>query len=185
MLTKALPIFDCLTFHTVILGTPNWPSVSKDNLTLFLLKLYLSNTFIYISAVSRYFALSPDSMLLIGAKILFNTDSSKEDTNKILDLQNAVVDINDALQHSFIFETLIQFDQILRTTSIDIWCHKKEKNQASFSCCRQSPPHLTQRQLSPKLQKPSTIHKKKIHILNYESPILKKAFSNKNKKQTN
>jgi len=71
-------------------------------------------------------------MLLIGAKILLNTDSNEEATIKIHDLQNAEVDFNDALQRSFIFETLIQFDQILRTTSIDIWHYKKEKiKQAS------------------------------------------------------
>jgi hypothetical protein len=45
ILSKALQILDGLTsFYTEIIGTPIWPSVPTTHASLFLFKLYLSNT---------------------------------------------------------------------------------------------------------------------------------------------
>lgn len=69
ILTKALPILDCLTaFHAEIYGAPHWQSVNRNDLTLFLLKLYFSNIYIEISDIINYFNITAKSILPTGAK---------------------------------------------------------------------------------------------------------------------
>jgi len=44
ILTKALQILEGLSsFYADMIGQPYWPSVSSKNITLFLLKIYLSS----------------------------------------------------------------------------------------------------------------------------------------------
>jgi len=131
ILTKALPILDCLTAsHTELFGAPNWPSASKNSLTLFLLKLYLSNICIAILDIINYFNLPINSILLMGSKFLCNTNADEIASNKLDALLVSDINTSDESQHRFIFKTLTQFDQILRITTVNLWSfHKEEEKQ--------------------------------------------------------
>jgi len=43
-----------LSFYAEIIGTPEWPSTNKKHITLFLLKLYLSNNYIQIKDLEEF-----------------------------------------------------------------------------------------------------------------------------------
>ena len=132
ILAKALPILDCLTtFHTDIFGTPNWPSTQRNDLTLFLLKLYFSSIVIDVSEITNFFSLPINDILLTGAKFLLNTESDETASNKLDTLLISEINTSNELQHRFIFETLIQFDQILRMTTVTLWNYHKEKMKES------------------------------------------------------
>jgi hypothetical protein len=53
---------------------PTWPSVPTEYTTVYLLKLYLSNALSDISELVLLFGLSSEDILLIGTKILLNTN---------------------------------------------------------------------------------------------------------------
>ena len=134
ILSKALQILDGLIiFHTEILGVPTWPSVSIEHNTLFLLKLYLSNRLIDTSDISKYLKLPPKDILIIGAKILTRAPSDDEASTLINALNLSDININNAHQHTFISETLLNFDQILRTTTVDIWSAHTGKLKQSLA----------------------------------------------------
>jgi hypothetical protein len=44
-----------------------------------------------------------------------------------LDLSD--INMNETLQHDFLYETLIQFDQIIKIATIEIWQDYKQKNK--------------------------------------------------------
>jgi len=120
--SKALLILDGLTsFHTDILGIPVWPSVPSTHTTLFLLKLYLSNMIFDISELVAFFELPSENILLIGTKTLLNMDSDNEATDTLDKLLLSDIDMNDELQNTLIREILINFDQILRFTTVYTW----------------------------------------------------------------
>jgi len=127
ILLKALQILDCLSsFHTDIIGQPNWPSVPHKHITLFLFKLYFSDIFFEHDAILTFFDLPQEIVIKIGAKIL----TKKESEGEALDLYNAldIHDINDnnETQYTFLAETLNQFDNILKTTTLSLWFHNKQ-----------------------------------------------------------
>jgi hypothetical protein len=131
ILSKAVGILDGLTIlNTEILGTPCWPSVPQNHTSLFLLKLYLSNTLLDTSEIAQYLDLPQEQILLIGAKIILK-DKFKETPQETVDSLNlSDIDMSDALQNTLIREILINFHQILRITMIDLWeVHTNKQRQ--------------------------------------------------------
>jgi hypothetical protein len=125
---KALNILEGLTsFSTEILGTPTWPSIPSKYTTLFLLKLYLSNTNTDVSELSKFLELSAEQILLSCTKLTFNT-TSDEDANTLIEyLWLTDVDMNDELQNFVIKEILLNFDQIIQVTTFRLWLEHKTK----------------------------------------------------------
>jgi hypothetical protein len=105
IISKALQILDGLTsYNTEIIGMRTWPSAPSKYTILFLLKLYFSNMDLGISELVLIFNLPSKNMLLIGTKILLNTNSDEE---------------------AIALVTLVNFDN-LRITTINIWSIIKE-----------------------------------------------------------
>jgi hypothetical protein len=122
ILTKALLILDGLTsFHMEILGTTIWPSVPTSHISLFFFKLYLSNAALDITNLIEYLKVPTESILLMGTKILTNLTTDEEAKTLISSLKLSEINLNDELQNIIIKETLINFDQILRLSTIYIW----------------------------------------------------------------
>jgi len=133
ILSKAIGILDGLTiFNTEILGAPCWPSVPQNYTTLFLLKLYLSNTLLDTSEIAQYLDLSQEKILLIGAEIILK-DKPQVNPQETIDSFNlSDIDMNDALQNTLIREILINFHQILHLTLIDLWeIHTNKQRQTT------------------------------------------------------
>jgi hypothetical protein len=96
---------------------------------LLLFKLYLSDQFIDTRELIDYLEVPLDIIRLIGAKILTNNGSDNTALNSInsLNLQN--INLNQKDEFNFLSETLINFDQILRITTIDLWEIQREKSK--------------------------------------------------------
>jgi hypothetical protein len=130
ILSKALLILDGLTsFNTEIIGMPTWPSVPIKYTALFLLKLYFSNTLIDVTELTNFFSIPSEQIMIIGTKIALNAISDDEATKFLDTLLLSNVDMNDELQNIIIRETLLNFDQIMRITTINLWQYHKEKEK--------------------------------------------------------
>jgi hypothetical protein len=126
LLNKALPILDGLTsYNTEIIGLPSWPSVPTKYTALFLLKLYFSNTIIDVSDIISFLDLPFEQIVIIGSKITLKTNSDEEARTFVDDLLLSDIDMNDELHNIIIRETLLNFDQIMRFTTIYLWMHIK------------------------------------------------------------
>lgn len=124
ILSKALPILDGLvSYYTEIIGMPTWQSVPTQHTTLFLLKLYLSGMIFDISELIIFFELTSEDIMLTGTKTILNTSSDEEAIELINGFQLSDIDMNDDLQNIIIKEVLLNFDQILRFTTVFIWAH--------------------------------------------------------------
>jgi hypothetical protein len=122
ILKKALKILGGLTsYYSEVIYTPLWPSVTPKLHATFLFKLYLSNTFIDCTEVINYFSLPPDMVQNIGTKILIESDSSERADSTIETINLSDANLNNENEFTFISETLIAFDQILRITTVDLW----------------------------------------------------------------
>jgi hypothetical protein len=127
---KALQILDGITSYvTEIIGTPSWPSVPMKYTSLFLLKLYFSNSIIDVSELTSFFNLPSTQIVHISTKIMLNTNSDEEATVLLDKLLLSDVDMNDELQNIVIREIFSNFDQILRFTTINLWLHYQEKDK--------------------------------------------------------
>jgi hypothetical protein len=132
ILSKALQILDGLTsFYTKIIGTPIWSSVPITHTSLFLFKLYLSNTLIDITDITEYLNVPAENILLTGTKILTGLTTDKEADNLISSFNLSDIDLNDDLQNTIIRETLTSFDQILRLSTIYVWESRTDKLKLS------------------------------------------------------
>ncbi len=121
ILVKALQILDGLvSYSSEIIGVPNWPSAPNNNLTPLLLKLYLSNQVLDISNLANYLELSPEKILQIGIKILMKQNSHEQIRDITDNLNLTDIDMTDDLHNTFVRETLLNFDQILRFTTIHV-----------------------------------------------------------------
>jgi hypothetical protein len=89
----------------------------------------LSDQFIDTRELIDYLEVPLDIIRLIGAKILTNNGSDNTALNSInsLNLQN--INLNQKDEFNFLSETLINFDQILRITTIDLWEIQREKSK--------------------------------------------------------
>jgi hypothetical protein len=132
---KALKTLDRLTsFNTDIIGTPSWPTALPKYMTLFLLKLYLSNTVLNITELAQFFELTADEILLRCTKIILSTNSNKEATTLLNSISLSDIDMGDELQNIVIKEILLNFDQIIRLTTSSLWYYhntKMKQNAAS------------------------------------------------------
>jgi hypothetical protein len=128
ILEKALFILDGLSsYHTEVIGNPNWPSTNPHNIKLFLFKLYLHSGFGSADELISYLELPLEDILTLGAKITSNSNSNETATNLLQALQLSDLNLDIAVQRDYVSETLTQFDQIIRTTTLDTWKHYNEK----------------------------------------------------------
>jgi hypothetical protein len=96
-------------------------------MTLFLLKLYLSNTVLNITELAQFFELTADEILLRCTKIILSTNSNKETTTLLNSISLSDIDMGDELQNIVIKEILLNFDQIIRLTTSSLWSYHKTK----------------------------------------------------------
>jgi hypothetical protein len=130
ILKKALQLLDGIAlYHATVIYTPNWFLSSQNHNTLLLFKLYLSEEFIDIKEIINYFEVPLDTIRLIGAKILTNNGSDEIALNSITSINLNIINLNHQDEFKFISETLINFDQTLRITTIDLWETQKEKSK--------------------------------------------------------
>jgi len=133
ILSNAIQILNGLSsFYAEIIGTPEWPSTSKKHITLFLLKLYLSNSYLEIKDLEEFLETPLNELLQAGTKLFLNTESNEEVNDTLSNLNLSDFDPTNELQATFVSETLTNFDQILKISLIDIWRFNKERlKQAS------------------------------------------------------
>jgi len=132
ILTKALQILEGLSsFYADIIGQPYWPSVSIKNITLFLLKIYFSNSYIQTDDLTEHLGLPLEDILLLSAKIIHDAASDSEVKNLISNINILEFDTTDNIQREFVSEVLMNFNQIIRITTIDIWHYNKERTRQS------------------------------------------------------
>jgi hypothetical protein len=126
ILDKSLQILNGLaSFNADIIGAPEWPSANNKNLiTLFLLKLYLANNYCKTNDIVDYLETSVNEILLIGTKLFLKLETNEEAENQLSSIEISEFDSSNELQKTFISETLLNFDQILRITLLDIWRFK-------------------------------------------------------------
>jgi hypothetical protein len=68
-------------------------------------------------------------MLLIGTKLLMETEADEEAENVISSLNLSEFNSNNELQKVFVSKTLLNFDPILKISLIDVWRYNVEKNK--------------------------------------------------------
>jgi hypothetical protein len=130
ILKKALQLLDGIAlYHAAVIFAPNWFSSSQNHNTLLLFKLYLSNELLDIKEIINYLKVPLDTINLIGAKILTNNGSDETALNSIASINLSIINLNHQDKFNFISETLINFDQILRITTIDLWEIQQEKSK--------------------------------------------------------
>jgi hypothetical protein len=131
IMKQAIKILDCLTtFYVGGIGTPLWPSVDDNHLTLFLLKAYLSDTFCETGELSNYFNLPIKDILHIGAQFLLKSDNNEEITNTLHLLKLSDIDMEEHIDSFFITEIFLNFDQILKVSTLGAWhLHSEQTKQ--------------------------------------------------------
>jgi hypothetical protein len=93
------------------------------------LKLYFSNTILDVLELVSFLNLPSVQIVLISAKITLNTNSDEEATVLLDKLLLSNVDMDNELQNIVIREIFLNFDQILRFTTINLWLHYQEKEK--------------------------------------------------------
>jgi hypothetical protein len=68
---------------------------------------------------------------LLSAKIIHDTLSDSEVKHLISDINILEFDTTDNIQKEFVSEVLMNFNQIVRITTIDIWHYNKERTRQS------------------------------------------------------
>ena len=131
ILNESLQILNGLaSFYADIIGAPERPSANNKTLiTLFLLKLYLSNTYLKTNDIVDYLETPVNEILLIGTKLLLKLETTEEAENQLSKIEISDFDSSNKLQKTFVSETLLNFDQILRITLLDIRRFNKEKSK--------------------------------------------------------
>jgi len=134
IMKQAIKILDCLTtFYVGAIGTPLWPSVDDKYLTLFLLKAYLSDTFCATEDLSNYFNLPINDILYIGAQFLLKSDNKEEITRTLLSLKLSDIDMEEHIDSFFITEIFLNFDQILKVSTLGAWHLHSEQNKQALA----------------------------------------------------
>ena len=137
ILDKALQILDGLTFfYSNIFGTPHWQSVNEKHLTLFLFKLYISGMHFDVSSLLEYFDLQMEEILLIGTKVFLKTQSHETASKIISSLNLNDINMDEYEDNVFITEILLNFDQIIKLTTIGTWNHHQEKAKHTMAALK-------------------------------------------------
>jgi hypothetical protein len=127
ILNKAFVILDGLTsFHIDIIGTPLWPSVEDKYIPLLLFKVYFSGTYIDVKEIVAYLETPLENVLLTGAKIAANTQSDDNTTKLLASFKIGDICMENQTDYTFVSKILLNFDQIMRLTTISIWQKHKE-----------------------------------------------------------
>jgi hypothetical protein len=128
ILDKALQIPDGLTFfYSNIFNTPRCPSVKEKYLTIFLFKLYVSGQYFDITSLPEYLDMPTEEILTAGIKVFLKTQSEDTASKIITSLDLSDVNMNEFDNYTFITESLLNFDQIIKITTIGIWNQHQEK----------------------------------------------------------
>ena len=134
IMKQAIKILDCLTtFYVGAIGTPLWPSVDDKHLTLFLLKAYLSDTFCETEELSNYFNLPIKDILHIGAQFLLKSDNNEEVTKTLHSLKLTDIDMEEQMDSFFLTEIFLNFDQILKVSTLGAWHLHSEQNKQALA----------------------------------------------------
>jgi len=132
-LRKALQILEGLaSFFADIISYPSWPSANDKNLTLFMLKAYLSSKYIEASKLTEYLEMPPDKILLSGAKILLDTDSNETAEHTLASLKLSDINFENETEEIFVTEVLTAFNQIITFTTAKLWhCYSEASRQTA------------------------------------------------------
>jgi hypothetical protein len=134
ILEKSLQILDCLTnYYIDILGFPNWSSTNHETITLFMLKLYLSKEYFDTEDLVSYLGIPAEDILLMGVKKLKNITSNEEAIKVLESLNTKEVNMETPLNSTFTSEILINFDQIIKTTTLEIWQRHTENTKKTIA----------------------------------------------------
>jgi hypothetical protein len=133
ILSKALPLLEGLSsYYAEVIHTPTWASTSSKLNTLLLFKLYLSNDFLDVNKLIDYLQVLIDTVRLIGTKILTNNARIESATRALNSAHLSKINFQNREEFLYISKTLINFDQIMHVTTIDLWrSHTKKVKQAS------------------------------------------------------
>jgi hypothetical protein len=92
-------------------------------------KLYLSKEYFDIDSLVNYLGIPTEDILIMGAKTFKNINSNEEGTKILESLNIKEVNMDTPLDSTFTLEILINFDQILKTTTLEIWQKHTEKTK--------------------------------------------------------
>jgi hypothetical protein len=132
ILIKALCILEGLySFWSDILGPITPPGKDAESQALLLLmKIFFTTEFCdEINDISAFFDTPKEEMLLISSKILTN---NADDTHNLRRIELSDLNILNQLnknQQTIITETLTNFEEILKATSIHLWESNLQKTQ--------------------------------------------------------
>jgi len=130
ILKKALQLLDGIAlYNAAVIFIPNWFSSSQNQNKLLLFKLYLSNQLIDTRELIEYLEVPLNIIRLTGAKILTDNGSNKTALNSINSANLQSINLNPTDEFNFLSETLINFDQILRIMTINLWEVQREKSK--------------------------------------------------------
>jgi tellurite resistance protein len=126
ILQKAITILDGVSsYHAEMIGNLNWSSTSPFCTTLLLIKLYLQGNFGNAEAIVEHLELPIEDILTLAAKIITNDNSDNTAANLLQETNLSDIQIENKNQKYYISETLTQFNQIMWTTTVDLWKHNK------------------------------------------------------------
>jgi hypothetical protein len=117
-----------------VIGNSNWPLALNNirNASALLLKAYFSNLYIDTSDIIQFLDLTTDEIFLTGYKHLLTTNSHDKAYAFAQSLQLSDINATNELHLKLVYKTLIQFDQILRCSSVDLWQLYKERAKQSI-----------------------------------------------------
>ncbi len=98
------------SFYAEMIGAPEWPSSTNKHTAIFLLKLYLSNNYLQIKDLEEFLEIPSKKILMLGTKLLIDTESNKEATTILSNLNLSDFDATNKLQKTFVSKTLLNFD---------------------------------------------------------------------------
>jgi len=126
ILQRAITILDGLSsYHADMIGNLHWSATSPFCSTLLLLKLYLQGNFGNAEAIVEHLELPTEDILTLAAKIITKNNSDEMASKLLQETNLSDLQIENENQKYYINETLTQFNQIMWTTTVDLWKHHK------------------------------------------------------------
>jgi hypothetical protein len=123
ILSKAIEILDGLILYWEnILSPIQWPPAIQNNILILLFKIYFTTKYVTDSeAIIKYLDLPTETILLTATSLI----TKQKDTNHNIQLLESIslnfLQNQDVTQMSFIMETLLAFDSILKATMVQLW----------------------------------------------------------------
>jgi hypothetical protein len=131
ILVKASNILKELTsFFTETIGNPTWKSIpSNKYIPLFLFKFYFSNQYIDTKDITNFLEITVETILNMETKLLTDATSDKDIELILSTINFNNIDPDKQIDEEVISETPTAFDQILRSSTIDLWNHQKNDDK--------------------------------------------------------